>query len=52
MTTYNEEYMGFETMFPSEALDLLTMPNEHMNESISPYIPELDEHELAMVAMI
>jgi len=50
MTTYNEEYIGFETMLPSEALDLLTMSNENMNENIPLFTPELDEHELAMVA--
>lgn len=52
MTTYNEEYIGFETMLPSEAIDLLTFPKENSDDFSSLGIPELDEHELAMVTMI
>jgi len=52
MTTYNEEFIGFETMLPKEAIDILAIPEEPIDDISSLYIPELDEHILAMVTMI
>ena len=50
MKKYDDEYIGFETLLPSEIIDLLHIQEAVAEELISNADSPLDEHEMAMAA--